>query len=297
MTSEPFVQVPVRWLVELTPDELAVAIAIASHADRRGDAWPSSRRLSQLTGLSRPTIRKAISRLVEQQILTVTQRQRTDGGHTSHLYRIHRPSEGDPQPPSPGQETDQPWQAGYPGDGSRLSQGVENAEPGAWQSRCHHEPDPEEPDPREPQGGNLCVSARGRAQEAADAAPTHRRPRRGDVSVPELPADLQWARAEIEAFWVAKRGSRSAAAATHLWEQLRAIAEAGGPQAALEQLQTGAAKRWASIDVHAWRHYTRRSRPGGGSQKLPLDERIRQSAAFLESLNLNPIPEDKPLWP
>jgi hypothetical protein len=84
----PFVAVPTAWLQRLTPQEGWVAIAIASHADKHGAAWPSVNALAAETGLCRRTIQRALRRLVDKGVITVAFRQRENGSNTSNQYTI-----------------------------------------------------------------------------------------------------------------------------------------------------------------------------------------------------------------
>lgn len=53
---------------DIGASEFAVLIAIASYTDIEGNAFPSQRRLSELTGLSLPTINKIVNRLITIEI-------------------------------------------------------------------------------------------------------------------------------------------------------------------------------------------------------------------------------------
>lgn len=60
----------------------AVWCAIKSHADySTGKAWPGSRRLAELTGLSKPTVLAAIHTLIDAMLLRVD-KTRPSGGRT-----------------------------------------------------------------------------------------------------------------------------------------------------------------------------------------------------------------------
>lgn len=66
---------------------VAVYDAIASHANKDGEAWPSIQRLCELTGWSRKIVERSIARLIEAGILT-KERRFTAGMKNSNLYRL-----------------------------------------------------------------------------------------------------------------------------------------------------------------------------------------------------------------
>ena len=55
-------------LTKLTPAQLKILIAIASHMDEKGEAFPSMRYLSEITGVSVNTICTAVKGLLEVRI-------------------------------------------------------------------------------------------------------------------------------------------------------------------------------------------------------------------------------------
>lgn len=52
-------------LKSLTPTQLKVLLAIASHMDDGGEAFPSIRHISEITGIATPTVNKAIKQLLD----------------------------------------------------------------------------------------------------------------------------------------------------------------------------------------------------------------------------------------
>jgi hypothetical protein len=85
----PFVHVPKAWLRLLKPQEGWVAVALAAMADENGCSTPSQRELCAWTGLSKPSVIRAIDRLEKLGIVTVEPRRYADGATASNLYRIH----------------------------------------------------------------------------------------------------------------------------------------------------------------------------------------------------------------
>lgn len=66
---------------------IAVYAAIAQHADRNGEAFPSVRRLGEITGWSRTTIHKTIDEL-EVAVAIVREARTKNGLIRSNLYRL-----------------------------------------------------------------------------------------------------------------------------------------------------------------------------------------------------------------
>jgi DNA-binding transcriptional ArsR family regulator len=65
-----------------------VLLAIAHHADNKGEAFPSYARINELTGIAKRTITRKISLLVELGLLHAEERTRPNGSRTSTLYRV-----------------------------------------------------------------------------------------------------------------------------------------------------------------------------------------------------------------
>lgn len=82
-----FAVIPAAVLASGNGHAIAVYAAIAQHADREGVAFPSVKRLSEITGWSRPTIDKAIGILVELEVI-VKERRFKSGLNQSNQYRL-----------------------------------------------------------------------------------------------------------------------------------------------------------------------------------------------------------------
>jgi hypothetical protein len=66
---------------------IAVYAVICSHADAKGEAFPSTRTIARMTRLRPTTVRKVVASLVKFGLIEVE--PRTEHGHqTSHLYRV-----------------------------------------------------------------------------------------------------------------------------------------------------------------------------------------------------------------
>lgn len=82
-----FALIPAQVLATGNGYAIAVYAAIAQHADREGIAFPSLKRLCEITGWSRPTVDKAIAMLVSCGVL-VKERRFKDGVNQSNQYRL-----------------------------------------------------------------------------------------------------------------------------------------------------------------------------------------------------------------
>lgn len=85
--SSGFAKVPAEVLDIGNGYAIAVYAAIAHHADRDGVAFPSLKRLCEITGWSRPTIDKAIAMLVSEGVLQKVRRAE-NGVNISNKYRL-----------------------------------------------------------------------------------------------------------------------------------------------------------------------------------------------------------------
>lgn len=104
--GDPFAIVPdYVWMLG-SGTALKVWCAIALHADRRDQiAWPSWKRITKLTGLSRSSVARGISELEDMGALIRQSQHRDDGSQTSTAYKLSylTPSRviGDTPPVSP----------------------------------------------------------------------------------------------------------------------------------------------------------------------------------------------------
>lgn len=68
---------------------IAVYCALARYANERGEgAYPSYQTLAQKLGLSRPTVIKTVSLLIEHELVTKTERFSNDGNRNSNTYSL-----------------------------------------------------------------------------------------------------------------------------------------------------------------------------------------------------------------
>ena len=69
--------------------EKMVFIALKKFADSKNQCFPSLKKLSDVTGLSKRKIQDTLKELEEKHIITIESRLRYDGGTTSNLYTLH----------------------------------------------------------------------------------------------------------------------------------------------------------------------------------------------------------------
>ena len=103
--------------LELTPYQYAVFSYLIRCANAKGECWPSIRKIAQVLGVSKNTVKKAIRGLEQRMLITVTRRKSDHGDQDTNLYIImyrrdgsrgdpggvghvvtHRGSRGDPPP-------------------------------------------------------------------------------------------------------------------------------------------------------------------------------------------------------
>jgi hypothetical protein len=89
MTAGRFARVPVRVAaMDLGSRALRVFIAIASHADQYGRAWPSLHRLAEITCIDRRGLSKEITKLKAAEVVRVEHRRARAGHASSNIYTV-----------------------------------------------------------------------------------------------------------------------------------------------------------------------------------------------------------------
>lgn len=79
-----------EYLPMIQPTGFVTYCALRRYAGGREVAWPGIRRLGLELGFARNTIRAALQRLVDADLLRIEPRQRPNGSRASHLYRMPR---------------------------------------------------------------------------------------------------------------------------------------------------------------------------------------------------------------
>ena len=69
--------------------EKMVFIALKKFADSKNQCFPSLKKLSDVTGLSKRKIQDTLKELEQKHIITIESRLRADGGTTSNLYTLY----------------------------------------------------------------------------------------------------------------------------------------------------------------------------------------------------------------
>ena len=72
----------------LSHREKTVYIYLRDRADASGVCWPGIKTIAADLGLSRSTVKRALNELVQMGYLTKSARYRSNGSHTSNLYRL-----------------------------------------------------------------------------------------------------------------------------------------------------------------------------------------------------------------
>lgn len=98
------------FIAKLGVNEFAVLMAIASFVDSEGEAFPSQRKLVELTGLSLPTVNRTVNNLLKVEIngkaILTRELMLSDKNKTFSVYTLHARSleEEPPIEPEPTQE-------------------------------------------------------------------------------------------------------------------------------------------------------------------------------------------------
>ena len=66
----------------------AVYMYLKDRADKDGKCWPAIKTIAKELGLSSSTVKRALNELVQRGYLTKAARYRSNGSHTSNLYRL-----------------------------------------------------------------------------------------------------------------------------------------------------------------------------------------------------------------
>ena len=73
---------------ELPHRSKAVYLYLRDRADSSGSCWPGLKTIAADLSLSRSTVKRALNELVQRGYLTKVARYRSNGSHTSNLYRL-----------------------------------------------------------------------------------------------------------------------------------------------------------------------------------------------------------------
>jgi len=82
-----------------------VLVALGDHANEAGVCWPRIALIAEKVGVSARTVQRSIQLLVKQGLITVEQRYRNDGSHSSNRYRLHLDRGVSMSPPPDGSDT------------------------------------------------------------------------------------------------------------------------------------------------------------------------------------------------
>ena len=72
----------------LPPRAVSVYMYLKDRSNRAGSCWPGIKTIARDMNLSRSTVKRALNELVQRGYLTKSARYRSNGSHTSNLYRL-----------------------------------------------------------------------------------------------------------------------------------------------------------------------------------------------------------------
>ena len=72
----------------LPPRAVSVYMYLKDRSNSAGSCWPGIKTIAADLGLSRSTVKRALNELVQMGYLTKSARYRSNGSHTSNLYRL-----------------------------------------------------------------------------------------------------------------------------------------------------------------------------------------------------------------
>jgi hypothetical protein len=82
-----------------------VLVALGDHANDAGVCWPRIAIIAEKVGVSKRTVQRSIQHLVQRGLITVKERHRSDGSHSSNRYRLHLDRGVSMSPPPDGSDT------------------------------------------------------------------------------------------------------------------------------------------------------------------------------------------------
>ncbi len=73
--------------------EKSIFIALKIFSDSSNQCYPSIKKLTEITGISKRKVQGTLKRLEQKHIISITSRTRADGGDTSNIYTLHDSAE------------------------------------------------------------------------------------------------------------------------------------------------------------------------------------------------------------
>jgi len=73
---------------DLRPIPKFVLTVLGDAANEQGVCWPRIATIAEKVGVSPRTVQRAVQHLVERELITVEQRNRSDGSCSSNLYKL-----------------------------------------------------------------------------------------------------------------------------------------------------------------------------------------------------------------
>jgi GntR family transcriptional regulator len=122
------------WRQNLKPIPKSVLVVLGDYANDAGVCWPRIATIADKVGVSPRTVQRAIQHLVQRGLITVDDRYRSDGSHTSNLYRLHLDQGVSVSPPPDRGDTTPGHECQGPGDtgvipGTTIGTSIEPPQP------------------------------------------------------------------------------------------------------------------------------------------------------------------------
>lgn len=104
------------WRQNLKLIPKSVLAVLGDHANDAGVCWPRIATIAVKVGVSTRTVQRSIQHLVQRGLISVEERYRSDGSHSSNLYRLHLDRGVSVSPPSDRDDTTPGHACQGPGD-------------------------------------------------------------------------------------------------------------------------------------------------------------------------------------
>jgi hypothetical protein len=112
----------------------SVLVVLGDHANDAGVCWPRIAIIAEKVGVSKRTVQRSIQHLVSRGLISVKERYRSDGSHSSNRYRLHLDRGVSVSPPPDGSDTTPRHECQGPGDtcvipGTTIGTSIEPPQP------------------------------------------------------------------------------------------------------------------------------------------------------------------------
>ena len=130
------------WRQNLKPIPKSVLVVLGDHANDAGVCWPRIALIAEKVGVSKRTVQRSIQHFAQRGLITVEERYRSDGSHSSNRYRLHLDRGVSVSPPPDRSDTTSGHACQVPGDtgvipGTTIRTNNEPPQPQLAESGCH----------------------------------------------------------------------------------------------------------------------------------------------------------------